>query len=471
MGKVYYVSLEGSNTNEGSFAHPWQEINYALNKLNPGDSLLLREGNYKIRKPLRLNSSGKEWEQILISAFKDEEVIINAINMDITRKNRPGVFHLEKVKHIHLKNLVIKNSKGHGIKIVDSSNINISNCKVENTYACGISMWDTDHDGQHCENNKIMYNTVIKANTWDMLPENEEKKGEPPHEAISIGGGTHFEVAYNHVFNCDKEGIDVKEVSRHGQVHHNYIHNLKRQGLYADAWFGDLIDVQFYKNLVKDCQGAGIAVSVEGGSLLKDVSFYENLVYNNDGTGILFARWGDDGPRRNVNIYNNTVVHNGHGDPGPNRDYFWITGGLYLFSANLKDINIFNNIFSDNNNFEIGYSDLYLKEGEDINRIFENKNINIENNLINDNNNLDYPIYNGWENNYAYIYPYTNKNNLQGKPEFVNPDAENFQLKDSSPALKNGIFKKGMYPGILKNIGAFAAKGDSGLWFDNSFVL
>ena len=38
--------------------------------------------------------------------------------------------------------------------------------------------------------------------------------------------------------DSDKEGIDVKETSARGRVHHNLVHHLRRQGIYVDAWFG-----------------------------------------------------------------------------------------------------------------------------------------------------------------------------------------------------------------------------------------
>jgi hypothetical protein len=53
----------------------------------------------------------------------------------------------------------------------------------------------------------------------------------PPHEAISIGSIQHFEVAYNHVCYCQKEGIDCKGTCSQGQVHHNYVHHIRHQGL------------------------------------------------------------------------------------------------------------------------------------------------------------------------------------------------------------------------------------------------
>ena len=79
------------------------------------------------------------------------------------------------------------------------------------------------------------------------------RRGEPPHEALSIGGAVNFEVAYNHVYDSDKEGIDIKETSKRGKVHHNFVHNVDRQGFYVDAWFGEISDIEIFSNVIHDC--------------------------------------------------------------------------------------------------------------------------------------------------------------------------------------------------------------------------
>jgi hypothetical protein len=64
-----------------------------------------------------------------------------------------------------------------------------------------------------------------------MAPPDELGRSEPPDEAISIGGAMDFEVAYNLVEDSDKEGIDIKETSSGGTVHHNFVHRMHPQGI------------------------------------------------------------------------------------------------------------------------------------------------------------------------------------------------------------------------------------------------
>ncbi|MEG4113398.1 MULTISPECIES: right-handed parallel beta-helix repeat-containing protein [unclassified Microcoleus] len=269
-----------------------------------------------------------------------------------------------------------------------------------------------------------------------------------------MGGVENFEVAYNLVKDGKKEGIDVKEKSKYGTVHHNYIYHMARQGLYVDSWFGVLEDVEVFNNVVHDCKGAGFALAVEGGAEAKNIRFHHNLIYDNWGTGILFARWGNDGLRHNIKIYNNTVHHNGYGKPNPGDSFFWITGGLYLFSDNFQNVEIKNNIFSKNRGFQIGYSDRYLAANSDIEKIFRQKDIEISQNLIffGENNTIR-PIYAGWlPDNYANIYGTSGTAAVREEPQFVNPEEGNFYLK--SP-VSNPTSLTANYNTSQMRVGAF----------------
>jgi len=420
---IYFISPNGSDESPGSIDLPWKTVEESVNKLSEGDILYFRGGRYDIKKAVIFQKNGEPGKPIVYSAFEDEKPEINAdkINFYKERDKYPfsfetGAFFLYQIAHIIIRGIKITNSHGHGIAIRDSSYVTIDRCITENTFCCGISLWDT-HSTAHsttaaCRYNKVTGNTVIKATTWDMLPEGMKKGNEPPHEAISIAGARDFEVAYNHVYNCDKEGIDVKEVSNHGSVHHNHVHHVDRQGLYADAWFGPLTNVDFYDNIVHDCKGAGIVVAVEQGDNVSDIRIYNNNVYDNWGTGILFGIFGADKIRFNIDVFNNIIKRNGFGDPSVDYkdEYFWITGGLCLLSANLTDINIYNNIFENNKGFNIGYSSKYLENGQsiktepDINAVFKEKRINIFDNLTlkSDTPHPNYPITTTYENSTLY---------------------------------------------------------------------
>lgn len=47
LERSFYVSTTGSNTGDGSSAHPWRSIQYGVSQLRAGDTLYLREGLYQ----------------------------------------------------------------------------------------------------------------------------------------------------------------------------------------------------------------------------------------------------------------------------------------------------------------------------------------------------------------------------------------------------------------------------------------
>lgn len=411
---IYFVSSTGNDANDGSMDCPFKTPELAVKRLQAGDILYFRGGEYLLNEAIMMHGKGSPLSPIVLSGYRDEVAVFNAININFykesdkyTFKHETGALFIYRASYIIVRKIKVVNSHGHGIAVRDSDHITIDSCSTENSFCCGISLWDTDSTGTLCSHNKVMNNTVTRATTWDMLPDGMVKGHEPPHEAISIAGACHFEVAFNHVYHCDKEGIDVKENAHHGIVHHNHVHHVDRQGLYADAWFGPLEHVAFYENTVHHCKGAGIVVSVEQGHRVSHVAIYHNQVYDNEGSGILFGTWGANGPRFHIDIFNNEVRNNGHGAPPEGYDYYWITGGLCMLSANITDARIHDNILENNKGFDIGYSDSYLQDGKDIFEVLKEKKIDIYNNIITGNNDgpaIEYPIRTNFENSRLYGY-------------------------------------------------------------------
>ena len=92
---------------------------------------------------------------------------------------------------------------------------------------------------------------------------------------------------------------------------------------------------------------------------------------------------------------------------------------------------IFNNIFALNSPFEIGH--IALLEGNWTTL----KNIDISNNLIYDVNTVNYPIYlAAWAKD--SVYSMTGTNAIQSDPLFVDPENNDFRLKENSPAANAG---------------------------------
>lgn len=353
--KEYFVSVNGSDNNDGSFTTPFKSIAKASEVAIAGDTITINQGVYILEKTFSPLHSGQPDKWILYRGKPGKEIVFDGQNIYYDEYDgektffsnlTKGIFQIENVNYIRFENIKIINSRAAGfiVRGPETKQIELVGCRTDRTYNSGIGLWYADSVCvRHCE--------VVRANDPDFRNQEVPKPGEAPHEAISICGACFFDVSYNHVYNCYKEGIDCKEVSRHGIIHHNLVHDLPRQAYYTDAWFGLLEDVEFHHNIGYNC-GWGFAISVEGkGSELRNIRFHHNILYNMKGAGILFGAWGEDRLRSDIHIYNNTIYKCGTPQ--------WFSGGvgsIDILSKNFKDVYVYRNICDKGWDYEIGFS-------------------------------------------------------------------------------------------------------------------
>jgi Right handed beta helix region len=453
---THFVSPIGSDANPGTKDRPWATINHAADLAVAGDVIVVRGGTYPLSEQVRPRNSGRPGAWITFVGFPGEVAVLDAQSVPqlpfVQRKLNNGAFQLEGLAYIRVANLAIENSHDAGFTVRDSSDIDLINNRTKGTYSSGIAVWDTNHDDNGTERIRVLGNSVERATSWEFASDDVPRGGQTPHEAISVGGAVDFEVAYNRVYNSDKEGIDIKETSKRGRVHHNLVERVPRQGIYLDAWFGEVSDVAVTSNVVRNCGGAGIAVSVENGKSVSRVSFVDNLVSDNSGSGMYFSRWGVDGERKHILVANNVFYHNGYGPVAPGQQVHWQTGGLYLYSSNIQDASIKNNVFSENRGFQIGYSELYLTKNRSWEVAKRKQGIRILHNLIDDREGFAFPIESGGNPpDQVKIYGVEGDLPLRGDPLFENPVNQIFALKQNSPALKEHILSRSMLDSLSQN--------------------
>ena len=424
-GRSWYVAPDGRAGQPGTYAAPLADVQQVLDRLQPGDTLYLRGGNYPITQALRVTRSGTADRPIVITGYPRETVIIDADAYHYQpdgqqlRPSHDGSLLIEGAHHVEVSHLKVIRSRNVAIMVrgPQTSHITLRHCATDKSYSSGIALW-------YCDSVAVLHCDIARANRQDMATPGRKLGSEAPHEALTLAGATHFEVAYNHLHNCDKEGIDCKEVSQHGTIHHNYVHDLHRQGLYVDSWFGRLSDVEFYGNVVHDCEW-GLGVSAEGkGSSLDSVRIHHNLLYDNRASGIYFSTWGHNLPRTNVWIYNNTIVNNG--SPG---HWAGTTGGIDLRAQHLPHLRIFNNIIAFNWGYEIGTSVREERQADYL-REFD---IDITDNwLANPHLRSEGPGF------YGLMYAIDGTHVRTGDPGFIDYVARNFQLSATSGAIGAG---------------------------------
>ncbi|MFA9389651.1 MAG: right-handed parallel beta-helix repeat-containing protein [Prolixibacteraceae bacterium] len=444
-----YVATNGNNGNKGSIGEPFANIQKGLDHTFAGDTLFIRGGGYFITEHLKVVNSGEVNNWITIMAYPGEEVAINADAVAKEEKTATegwrdmGSIHISGVHYIKISGLTVLYSHGGGIMVrgkkgkygeKPTTNIEITHCKVYSSFNSGIGVW-------YADSVKVTYCEIMDANNQRHRPIGYPIRREAPHEALSVPGTSNFEIAYNYLHLCQKEGIDIKEFSSNGKVHHNYLHNILREGIYIDSWFGELKNIEVSQNIVHDCDW-GILLSSEGkGSNMKDIYIHDNLVYKNTSKGIGFSVLGNDEPRENIYIYNNTICYNGI--PG-----HWAgkAGGIGILSSNVKNMFVYNNLLYKNYGYQIGvFADENRIEGAEA---LKSRNIVFDNNCY-DNFCNDSSTTAGYFQ--VYLYPVKGENTLLANPMFVDETNFNFKVEAFSPVLNKGIKKRG---DEHKNIGA-----------------
>ena len=369
---AWFVSPEDGLGGDGSYNQPFHSIDEGLQNANPGDTVYLLPGEYELEQGLVIEKSGKENQWITLSNYKNQPVVLNGQNyfLDTDGSHLSTDHHaivlIKNSSYFRFNGITVKNSHSQGIIVrgPGTATIEISNCKVENTFGSGIGIWYSDHT-------KVYGCDISGANRMEMATKGRKLGSEAPHEALTIAGATNFEIFRNEVHHCDKEGIDVKEVSQNGKVHHNVVHHVKRQALYVDAWFGELKNIELYENEAYENEW-GFVISVEGeNSVVDGVNFHHNLIRDNRGSGIYFGIWGKNLIRKNIEISNNTVVRN-----GSPKHWSAPTGGIDLRSPNFQDVLVKNNISIENYGFDLAIAMPYTADN-----LLE-KNLILENNWV-----------------------------------------------------------------------------------------
>ncbi len=146
-----------------------------------------------------------------------------------------------------------------------------------------------------------------------------------------------------------------------------------------------------------------------------------------------------DNTREHVDVFNNTFYRNGWGKDFSDDPQYWLSGGCYLFSTNLRDVRIRNNIFAHNFPFEIGHTAQFADNWA------VSQAIDIIRNLIQDINTVDYPIYlHTWLKD--SVYAMTGTHAILADPLFADPAEGDFRLKEGAPAKDGAGNNLGVFP-------------------------
>ncbi len=371
-GNKYYISPDGiDKTDSGTKENPFKSFEYALKKLNPGDTLYVMTGRQKTpvtahKSTLTCNSTSKgditiNDETVTVQADFTENIKIKNLNGNansyITIASAPGnkekpvisiskdssdkkIVYIKNSSYIRLSGLALWASYGNGAEGVkfsddyesDCNHIIIDNCDfryinvgTKSNNGHGISM-----SGNSAKNS--INNVLIYKNTFQYLLNGKSEC------VTAVGNCEYINIIGNQIDSTGNIGIDVggnygyckdkngdvckeKDFVRYVYIAKNKVSNeLSSYDQTAYAIYADGGQhIQIIGNTVSDCTGAFEVGAEEpcGAFPTSDVLILENKIKNSVTDKNLASRChvfqiggyddDNDGYVRNVKLERNNV--------------------------------------------------------------------------------------------------------------------------------------------------------------------
>jgi hypothetical protein len=339
IARIFVVSPQGNDANVGSVEQPWKTLKKATASAVAGDLVLIRGGTYaeqlapvnncnpSVKDQILTGNIPAETLPIIFAAYPNEKPILDGTGVSLTKVLQnarfDGLVHVNGCHDIWIVGLTVQNSSAMGIYSYNSNRIKFIDNSTYNTRSSGIAAW-------------YSRNVLVDGNEINLASTNTSDY----QENISIGEKVQqFEVRYNHVHHGGNhtEGVDVKDGSSNGTVHHNYIHDVTSVCLYLDAWDKTSENIEIYSNVIHDCAPYnGISLAAEQGGTIRNIKVYNNVIYHVKQVGINVGA-GYNHPAENIFVYNNTMYENGY----TNIEF---GSSIGLYNSEAKNVVVRNNI-------------------------------------------------------------------------------------------------------------------------------
>ncbi len=256
-GNIYYVSPSGDDNNNGSESFPWKTPGYASRQLRPGDTLIIKKGEYIIQtfdSDIIKPSSGNSGNWVLIKGedgvkVKGENNIMTLLdlsnssfvkieNLEFTNNNksfvRDGVEILGNVsKNIILKKVYIHHLDEFGINVKD---INYMVVEYSDIKYCGFGAFGGPHgDYGGIRNLKVLSSTFSYSGHYYQGGDGSSRPYDRP-DGFGIEQSQGPIEIYDSIFEHNYgDGIDSK--SSNTYIHHCIVANNSCDGV--KLWRGN----------------------------------------------------------------------------------------------------------------------------------------------------------------------------------------------------------------------------------------
>jgi hypothetical protein len=272
---------------------PSDDLIASVNKLQPGDELVLGGGTYNLTSKFSITVSGTAQAPIVIRA-KDGEVPV------VTRPDEnQNTINIENNSHVTLRGIEVVGGS-HGIRLNNASFITIEECHIHDTGDVGIS---ANIPGGKYEGLRLLRNHIHDTNnTGEGMYLGCNSNGCQMWDSLIEGNYIHHT---NGPTVAQGDGIEIKEGSYNNIVRDNVIHDTNYPCLLTYSTVGNGGPNILERNLLWNCGDHGIQAAA-------DVVIRNNIILSANADSIRNQPHQSGSPA-NIVIAHNTIIK-GAGD-------------------------------------------------------------------------------------------------------------------------------------------------------------
>ena len=336
-GQIFYVSTSGNDSFNGTSPKaPLRSIDKALDKVGPGDYILVKRSDHFQNTALEVNISGNEKKNIVISSYGEGH---------LPRIEHPykNVLTINSQSYLHFNTLhiVVRGSGKSGIVLGgNSKNIVVSNCRIEGIGKTHYGINYGENDGlEYNITNPVIINNEVHGFRWNIRSSGYPYDGS--HEVIGgviennvISGNRIVEdgdgisaqrgnfhmliIRKNIIYKYYDDGIDLF-AAKNVIVEHNTIHNplmpsssgqaIKAGGITKNEIINGvqseniIIRSNFIFEILNDIDDKGSHNGIQTNNGASGV-ISDNTIYNVKGNGIVIS-----GPISKWTVKNNLILN------------------------------------------------------------------------------------------------------------------------------------------------------------------
>jgi len=354
----------------GSAARPWQSINTALARSEPGNTVHLLPGTYY--EKVIVTVSGEEGAPITIAG--EEGAVIDG-SQEVPGDGVGywgGLVELKGVTHVVVTGVTVQNAKGSAFFARSNDageacgSIEFSKNSTDGSNGSGIAVWE-------CTGLTVRDNRITNA------------PGAGSGAGIQLVDVVDFQVSGNSVTKIGsddvvEDGLSMARATSTGSVTGNTISDISDRGIVVEPWEGaEIFDVTINGNTVTEAQEGivlnvsengtiktikvdantvtggeqGLAVVSENGASLSGAAFTNNVVSGFSDLGFAVAAQQQSAPiRLEASLVNNTFYGNSSGTPQ-------VAGGLLDGPMPTDaEVRVENNIFAGLSRYSVVIGDV-----------------------------------------------------------------------------------------------------------------